>query len=196
MRNTSRLLTLVSAVAVSIAAVGCGSDSMSGPSGVGSEAGARASVTTLAASSLKATGAASATLGQELELVGYVKSLKAPSLVVAGKTVVTSRATEITRNKVRVSLASIRVGEHVKVEGLVRADGKVQAREVKVGYKGGTTNTDPNDHPGTGNDDGPNHDNGDDHGGNGNDDGPNHNNGDDNGGNGNDDNGNDGAGHN
>jgi hypothetical protein len=183
MRNTSRLLTLVSAVAVSIAAVGCGSDSMSGPSAVGSEAGARAGVTTLAASSLKATGAASATLGQ-LELVGYVKSLKAPSLVVAGKTVVTSHATEITRNKVRVSLSSIRVGEHVKVEGLVRADGKLQAREIKVGYKGGTANTDPNDHPGHGNDDGPNHDNGDDNGGNGNDD------------NGNDDNGNDGAGHN
>ena len=102
---------------------------------------------------------------------------------------------------------SIKVRGPVKVQGVLISDGKGQAREIKVAYKGSSPNTIPGDSPGhhNGTDDGPNHDAGDDHGGNGNDDGPNHDAGDDHGGNGNDDssnhdagddNGNDGPGHN
>jgi hypothetical protein len=189
MKSVSRWFTLVSAVAVGIVAAGCGSKSMSGPSEVVTgarteEQGARASA--------KAADAVF-----EAELVGFVKSVSAPSLTVAGRTVVTSKATEITRNKVKVPFGSIKVGEHVKVQGVVRADGKLQAREIKVAYKGTTPNTIPGDRPsddhgGNGSDDPPNHDAGDDNGGNGggngSDDPANHNTG--------DDNGNHGAGHN
>ena len=189
MKSVSRWFTLVSAVAVSIVAAGCGSESLSGPSEVGS--GARTEEQDAVASA-KANQAVF-----ELELVGFVKSISAPSLTVAGKTVVTSRATEITRNKAKVPFSSIKVGEHLKVQGTLRADGKVQAREIKVGYKGSSPNTIPGDRPsgGHGSDDGPNHDSGDDHGGNGNEPG------DDNGGHGSDDppgddHGNHGSGHN
>ena len=184
MKNVSRWFTLVSAVAVGIVAAGCGSESMSGPSEV--VTGARTEEQGAQAFAKATTDAAI-----ETELVGFVKSVSAPSLTVAGRTVVTSQATEITRNKVKVPFGSIKVGEHVKVQGVVRADGKLQAREIKVAYKGSTPNTLPGDRP---SDDGPNHDAGDDHDGNGNDDGPNHDAGDDHGGNGNDDDPNDDAG--
>ena len=188
MKNVSRWFTLVSAVAVSIVAAGCGSESVSGPSAV-VDSGARTEEQGAMASA-KANEAVF-----ELELVGFVKSISAPSLTVAGRTVVTSRATEIKRNNVKVPFGSIKVGDHLKVQGTLRADGKVQAREIKVAYKGSTPNTIPGDRPsgGHGADDGPNHDSGDDHGGNGNEPG------DDNGGHGSepgDDNGNHGSGHN
>jgi hypothetical protein len=200
MQKVSRWFTLVSAVAVSLVAAGCGSESMSGPSEVVS--GARTEELA-AVASMKATAAEAAV---EVELVGFVKSVSAPNLTVGGRTVVTTKATEIKRNKTKVPFGSIKVGDHIKVQGVVRADGKVQAREIKVGYKGGTPNTILDDSPGhhNGTDDGPNHDAGDDDGGNGNDDGPNHDAGDDHGGNGDDDpadddagddNGNHGAGH-
>jgi hypothetical protein len=185
MKNVSRWFTLVPVVAVGIVAAGCGSDSLSGPSEVAASArteeqGALAS----AKADLVVERAG------EVELVGYVKSVAAPRFAVANRTVVATGATEITRNNVRVTFGSIKVGEHVKVQGAVRSDGTLQAREIKVGYKGSTPNTIPGDTPGhhSGTDDGPNHDSGDDHGGNGNDDGPNHDAG--------DDNGNDGGGHN
>jgi hypothetical protein len=186
MKSVSRWFTLVSAVAVAIVAAGCGSESMSGPSEVAS--GAKTEEQDAAAFAK----AASTVDPAELEIVGFVKSVSAPRFTVGGRTVIVSRSTEITRNKERVSFAAIKVGEHVKVEGTLRSDGLVQAREVKVGYKGKTPNTLPNDRPGDdhghhGNDDGPDHDANDDHGG-GNDDGPDHD--------ANDDHGNDGSGHN
>jgi hypothetical protein len=197
MKNVSRWFTLVSVVAVGIAAAGCGSESMSGPSAVASSARTEGQD---AVASAKADVVADR--AGELELVGYVKSIAGSSLKVAGRTIVSTGATEITRNKARVTFGSIKVGEHVKVQGVVRSDGKVQAREIKVAYKGGTGNTIPGDSPGhhNGTDDGPNHDSGDDHGGNGTDDGPNHDAGDDNGNDGGnhdsgDDNGNHGGGH-
>jgi hypothetical protein len=181
MKNVSRWFTLVPAVALGIIAAGCGSNSMSGPSEVVSGSG------TGEQGSLVSKAAAAARAG-EIELVGYVKSA-APHFTVAGHTVVVTSTTEITRNKTKVKFGSIKVGEHVKVQGVLRSDGKVQAREIKVAYKGGTPNTIPGDSPPHhgGNDDGPNHDGGDDNGG-GNDD----NGGDNGGGNGGDD----GSGHN
>jgi hypothetical protein len=183
MKKVSRWFTLVPAVAMGIVAAGCGSESMSGPSAAvsGVRAGEQDVVESAKATTLANTGL-------EVELVGYVKSA-APHFTVAGRTVVVTKATEITRNKSRVTFGSIKVGEHVKVQGVIRSDGKVQAREIKVAYKGGTQNTIPGDSPQHhhGSDDGPNHDSGDDNGG-GNDDGPNHDGG--------DDNGDDGAGHN
>jgi hypothetical protein len=161
MQKVSRWFTLVSAVAVSIVAAGCGSKSMSGPSEVVS--GARTEELA-AVASMKSTAAESAV---EVELVGFVKSVSAPNLTVGGRTVVTTKATEIKRNKTKVALGSIKVGEHVKVQGVVRADGKVQAREIKVAYKGSTPNTILDDSPGhhNGTDDDPaNHDAGDDNG--------------------------------
>lgn len=199
MQKVSRWFTLVSAVAVSIVAAGCGSKSMSGPSEV--VTGAR---TEELASGLSMK-AASADAVVEMELVGFVKSVAGSSLTVGGRTVVASKATEIKRNKTKVPFGSIKLGEHVKVQGVLRSDGKVQAREIKVAYKGGTPNTILDDSPGhhNGTDDGPNHDAGDDNGGNGSDDGPNHDAGDDNGGSGSgsddppgDDNGNHGGNHN
>ena len=193
MQKVSRWFTLVSAVAVGIVAAGCGSKSMSGPSEVVSGA-----TTEELGSGMSTKGVAVEAVG-EMELVGYVKSVKGFSLTVGGRTVVASKATEIKRNKTKVAFGSIKVGEHVKVQGVLRSDGKVQAREIKVGYKGGSPNTIPDDSPGhhNGTDDGPNHDSGDDNG----NDGPNHDAGDDNGGNGNDDppgddNGNHGGNHN
>jgi Domain of unknown function (DUF5666) len=187
MQKVSRWFTLVSAVAVGIVAAGCGSESVSGPtevvSGATTEELGTASIKTVTPSPSPSPQA-----GSGLELVGYVKSVTRTGLTLSGKTVVVTSATEIKRNKTRVALGSIKVGERVKVEGTLRSDGKLQAREVKVGYKGSTPNTDPNDRSGDdrgghGSDDPPNHDSGDDHGGNGNDDGPNHDAGDDHGGN-------------
>lgn len=66
------------------------------------------------------------------EFSGAIESIKAPSLMVAGRQVVTDARTEIRRGDQRITLAQLAVGETVKVEGRTQADGSVLAEEIKT----------------------------------------------------------------
>ena len=71
--------------------------------------------------------------GSEVEFRGGVESITPPSLIVAGRTVRTTAATEIKRGRSRIGLTEVRVGEAAKVEGTPQADGSVLAREIEIG---------------------------------------------------------------
>lgn len=73
----------------------------------------------------------------EIEFRGTVDSIVAPKIWVNGRTVVTDSATRITRGEdTRVTLADLKMGDTVKVEGAVQADSTVLAHRIEVGSEG------------------------------------------------------------
>jgi uncharacterized protein DUF5666 len=71
--------------------------------------------------------------GSEVEFRGTVGPVTPPSLMVGGRIVLTTSATEIKRGRSRISLTAVQEGETAKVEGTPQADGSVLAREIELG---------------------------------------------------------------
>lgn len=65
----------------------------------------------------------------EAEFSGAITAIALPNLTIAGKTVVTSSDTEVHPG----TLADLKVGERVHVEGALQADGTILAREIQAG---------------------------------------------------------------
>jgi hypothetical protein len=70
--------------------------------------------------------------GAEVEITGPVESIAAPNLTVAGRLVQTTANTEVKRDRSRIALADLRIGEIVKVEGMLQADGSLLARQIRA----------------------------------------------------------------
>ncbi len=68
----------------------------------------------------------------EIEFTGTIESVEAPNLKISGLTVITNANTEFKRRGERVNFADLAVGQLVRVEGSLNADGKVVAREIRV----------------------------------------------------------------
>lgn len=73
------------------------------------------------------------------EIRGLVEALLSPSsLRVDGTIVVVTADTEIKKNNGRLLLSEVRVGDTVRVQGMVQADGSILAREIRLeGRDGG-----------------------------------------------------------
>jgi hypothetical protein len=65
----------------------------------------------------------------EVELSGIISAIAAPDLTVAGKKIVTNSTTEVHPG----SFADLKLGEQVRVEGPLQADGSILAREIEAG---------------------------------------------------------------
>ncbi len=73
----------------------------------------------------------------EIEFRGTVDSIVAPKIWVNGRTVVTDSATRITRGEdARITLADLKTGDTVKVEGAAQPDSTVLAHRIEVGSEG------------------------------------------------------------
>ena len=68
----------------------------------------------------------------EIRFTGRVDSIAPPSLVVAGRLVITDSSTRIERRGDPISLSSIKAGDRVEVEGTQRSDGSVRAKKVSL----------------------------------------------------------------
>jgi hypothetical protein len=68
----------------------------------------------------------------DVEVEGAIESIALPKVTVAGKVVVTDAGTEIERGDTHITAADLKVGDMVKVEGTLQADGTILAREIKV----------------------------------------------------------------
>jgi len=68
----------------------------------------------------------------DVNLTGIIESLAEPNFTISGLTVITNGDTEFKRRDQRINLADLAVGQLVRVEGTLNADGKVVAREVRV----------------------------------------------------------------
>lgn len=68
----------------------------------------------------------------EVEFEGRIESITPPTLRVAGRTVVTDPSTKFSGEGKVKSLADLKVGMRVEVEGTAQADGSVLARKIKV----------------------------------------------------------------
>ena len=70
----------------------------------------------------------------DVELHGPIDSIVAPNLWVNGRTVVTDSTTRITAGEeMRITLADLKAGDTVRVEGAMQADSSVLARRIEVG---------------------------------------------------------------
>lgn len=81
---------------------------------------------------ITASGAVIVRAPNEIELTGTIESITAPNLKVSGLTVITNADTEFKRRGERVNFADLAVGQLVRVEGSLNADGKVVAREIRI----------------------------------------------------------------
>lgn len=79
-----------------------------------------------------ATSPTPAPAGKEVELTGTVESVTPPSLMVSGRTVLTSAATRIRRGDHTISLGDLKVGDKVEVEGTQQADGGLLASQIRL----------------------------------------------------------------
>jgi hypothetical protein len=70
--------------------------------------------------------------GNKVEFDGSVESVTPPSLKVSGRIVVTNAETRIKRSGQAITLADVKVGDKVEVEGTSQADGSVLASKIKV----------------------------------------------------------------
>jgi hypothetical protein len=68
----------------------------------------------------------------EIEFTGTIESIRAPNLKVSGLTVTTNADTKLKRRGDRIDFADLMVGQLVRVEGSLNANGKVVAREIRV----------------------------------------------------------------
>jgi uncharacterized protein DUF5666 len=84
---------------------------------------------------------------REVEFTGDIQAVTPPTLRVSGLTVMTTAQTEVERGDSSVPLSSLRVGETVKVEGILQADGSVVAREVKAQGPGPSPTPTPSPRP-------------------------------------------------
>lgn len=74
----------------------------------------------------------------ETEIRGLVEAILSPtSIRVAGVTVTVDSATEIRKDNGRLLLSEVRVGDTVRVEGVLQADGSILAREIRLEGKNG-----------------------------------------------------------
>jgi len=81
---------------------------------------------------ITASGAVMVREPNEIEVSGTIESITPPNLKISGLTVITNGDTEFKRRDQRINLADLAVGQLVRVEGTLNADGKVVAREVRV----------------------------------------------------------------
>ncbi len=84
----------------------------------------------------EATGTLTATVGAEIEFRGTLTAINGDTWTVNGIVVIVSANTEIKGN--------LQVGDRVKVEGALRADGSVLAREIEVEAEAATATPVPN----------------------------------------------------
>lgn len=70
--------------------------------------------------------------GKKVEFDGTVESVTPPTLKVSGLTVLTNAETRIKRGGQAVTLADVKPGDEVEVEGMKQPDGSVLARRIKV----------------------------------------------------------------
>jgi len=76
----------------------------------------------------------------QVDFSGHIDSINAPALVVSGRKVVTNSSTRIRRGDKTVTLADLKVGDKVEVEGTKQADNSVLASKIKVEDGGGGEN--------------------------------------------------------
>lgn len=69
---------------------------------------------------------------EEGEFVGHIDSIKLPDLVVSGITVHTDSSTEVEQGDKNLALTDLKVGEEVRVEGVVGPDHSITASEIEV----------------------------------------------------------------
>jgi hypothetical protein len=69
---------------------------------------------------------------QEVEFQGTLEAINPPTLKVAGRTVITNGSTVIELDDRRGSLADLKVGMKVEVEGNQQPDGRVLARKIEA----------------------------------------------------------------
>src|SRR5262249_7941520 len=69
--------------------------------------------------------------GKRVEFNGTVESITPPTLTVSGRPVVTNADTKIKRSGNPITLADLKVGDQVEVEGTQQADGSVLASKIK-----------------------------------------------------------------
>jgi len=81
---------------------------------------------------ITASGAVMVRAPNEIELSGTIESIAAPNLRISGLTVITNGDTELKRRDQRINFADLAVGQLVRVQGSLNADGKVVAREIRV----------------------------------------------------------------
>jgi hypothetical protein len=65
----------------------------------------------------------------EVELSGAISAIALPDFTVAGKTIVTDSSTEVEPG----TLADLKVGEEVHIDGVLQSNGSVLAREIEAG---------------------------------------------------------------
>ena len=98
----------------------------------GRMSGLNAGTTTRITVQISASGAVIVRAPNEIELTGTIESITAPNLKVSGLTVVTNTDTKFKRRGERGNFADLAVGQLVRVEGSVNAEGQVLAREIRV----------------------------------------------------------------
>jgi Domain of unknown function (DUF5666) len=138
------------AVAVGLAAAGCGSPTA--PSGLpdaagrgAADAGAASTASVpLALERLSPSSPSSSPSpgAGETELRGTVTAVAPPDLTLDDRTVRTTSSTEIKRGNARIGVGEIEVGETAKVEGALQPDGSVLAREIELGPQDGADDGD------------------------------------------------------
>ena len=69
---------------------------------------------------------------EEGEFVGRIDSIALPDLVVSGVTVHTNSSTEVEQGDKDLALTDLKVGEEVRVEGVVGSDHSITASEIEV----------------------------------------------------------------
>lgn len=68
----------------------------------------------------------------DAEVSGAITAIALPNLTVAGHTIVTDAQTVIERDDAKLTLADLKVGDMVEVEGTLQKDGSILAREIRV----------------------------------------------------------------
>jgi hypothetical protein len=68
----------------------------------------------------------------ETEFTGTISAIAAPNIIVAGRTIMITTTTEITRKGNAITLADLSVGDLVEVEGALAADGSVVAKKISL----------------------------------------------------------------
>ncbi len=68
----------------------------------------------------------------ETRFDGTVESIASPAIIVSGRTVITTSATQFERGGAAITLVDVQIGDRVEVEGTPQADRSVLARTISV----------------------------------------------------------------